>query len=204
MDSCRHLMLADESVAPVDIATDLAIPVVAEGGLAALTPSALAVATGYTRQAIHQWFGGQQLLRQAVAARFVARWRAWVDARTYPAVMAGLLPEDDQVRQWCRVWLALVEAGPRDAEIGGVVALAREGERSVIRTVLLRRAGSGAPPASDPGEVPALLVSGLQCLVEGLRTCLCSPEPSLSYEDAVAILDGAVGARPGDGGRHVA
>lgn len=183
MDAHRHLMLAPDSALREDIATDLGIPILAEGGVAALTPKAVGDRLGCSRQAVHQWFGSQQPLRHVVATRFAARWGRWIHVRVHTGGVAGLLPvgeESDRadVVGWCRAWLALAEHAPRDGSLADLVEGVRCQERQVVARQL----------ASDPQSDRVALVHGL---VEGLRVGLCAAEPTLAPGRAVRILEAA-------------
>lgn len=202
VDPCRHLMLEEHSPASVAMATDLAIPIVADGGITALTPKTIGDRAGCSRQAVHQWFPGQRLSR-VVAVRFLARWRQWVAVRVRCGGVAGLLPEDDEVAAWTRVWLALVELGVRDPEISPLVEETRRWEMDVIRAASTRRCpGTGLTRGGPSSEE----VLALHCLVEGLRLRLCRPGESAgaaTFDAARQILENAVGTSSGVG-RHVA
>lgn len=180
MDSHRHLMLAPDSALRADIATDLGMAVLAEGGVPALTPKAVGDRLGCSRQAVHQWFGSQESLLQVVATRFCVRWERWTRARVHCGGLAGLLPvgEDadrDDVVGWCRVWLALVDHAPRDVRIAGLVDEVRRRDRQEVAGLL----------GSDSDSDRAVLV---HALVEGLRLGLCAAEPTLAPDRAVRIL----------------
>lgn len=188
MDAHRHLMLTPDSNDRADIATDLGIAVVAERGVAGLTPGALGDRLGCSRQAVHQWFGGQEQLRHVVATRFCRRWERWVHARVRSGGMVGLLPVGEQadradVVSWCRAWLALVEHAPRDARCAELVEGVRWQERRAVAELL------GADAGSDG-------VAFLHSLVEGLRVGLSAAEPTLVPGRAVRILEAMTAAHP--------
>ncbi|QBR93370.1 TetR family transcriptional regulator [Nocardioides euryhalodurans] len=179
MDDLRHLMLVPDSMSREDIAANAAIPLVAAGGPAALTLRAVGEQSGYSPQAVHQWFGSRAALHRAVAGRFVARWTRWVDLRTGRQGIASLLPENDEVAGWARVWLALHHLARADDEVASYLAYTR----SVERDSLARLAG--------PGGSPEALVE-LHALVEGLRLQLCSEVSTDSYAEACRLLDRAL------------
>ena len=62
-------MSTPDSAALLNMATDLAIPVVLADGLEAVTPRAIGEAAGVSRQAVHQWFGSRAELQAVVAVR---------------------------------------------------------------------------------------------------------------------------------------
>lgn len=198
-------MLEEDSPASVAIATDLAIPVIAEHGMGAVTPKSIADRAGCSRQAVHQWFRGEPISR-VVAARFAARWRQWAAVRVRCEGVAGLLPENDDVATWTRVWLGLVELGGRDPEIASMVEAMRDCEVDLIRSALTWRGkGPGGPPALPPDHE----VLAVHCLMEGLRLRLLTPVEAspagraMTFDIAQRILDGAVGTSGGSG-RHLA
>ena len=178
MDSLRHLMTAPFSSATVDIIVDEGMPLVAEGGLSALSITAVAVRCRCTRQAVQQWCAGTPI-RTLFAERFVARWRRWSEIRSRAGTdLTGLLPEDDEVLTWTRVWLALMEYGRREDGVRQAVEAALGDE------VRLVRAGVG------PERTPAI-----HALVMGLRQARCLPGASLPPQFAVDVLRAAVDHR---------
>ena len=175
MDTCRHLMLAPHSAATIDILVDEGIPLVVAGGLAGLTLAGVAARCGCTRQAVQQWCSGRPL-RTLFAERFVGRWIRWCAIRTYGGRdPEGLLPEDDEVVGWTKVWLALVEVSPRDPALAALVTEALDRELELL----------GSAVADD--SAPAL-----QALVAGLRQARCLAPPALDAAEAGAILAAAV------------
>lgn len=188
MDSHRHLMLAPDSALREDIATDIGIAILAEGGVAALTPKAVGDRLGCSRQAVHQWFGSQEPLRHVVATRFSVRWGRWIHARVHSGGVAGLLPVVDEpvgvesdradVVCWCRAWLALAEHAPRDGRLADLVEGVKCQERQAVARQL----------AGEPGCDRVAMV---HALVEGLRVGLCAAEPTLAPGRAVRILQAA-------------
>ena len=183
MDPQTHLMLRPDSARREDLATDVGLGIVAEGGLAALTPKAVAVRSGCTRQAVHQWFGGHEELRRVVANVFGVRWRRWVEVRVHADGLIGLLPDSEQTVAWCRVWLAVVEHAPRDQRIAAVVDAVRYAEHEVIATDL------GCASDSDR-------VGLVHSVVDGLRLHLCAADPDLPGVRAERILAAATQIYP--------
>jgi len=187
MESYDHVILTPYSSARIDLATDMAIPIVAHGGLTSLTPAAVARAAGCTRQAVHHWFGDQQRLREAVAGRFTARWTRWAELRVHDGGPAALLPECDAVLTWTRVWLAPVEAAPRHAAIAELVAgcHVHEGaslQRGIEAVIRLRH-------DVDVTVLPAV-VTGVHAMVNGLRMQLVGAANELDarFGAAEAVL----------------
>jgi AcrR family transcriptional regulator len=182
-------MLTPDSAARIDMATDLAIPVIAERGLRAVTPREIAALAGCSRQAVHQWFGSQEDLRVAVAARFVARWTRWLDVREHVDGLAALLPDCAEVLAWTRAWLALVEAAHRDPQLGRLVDVGRTQERDLVQTALHRVTPRHL---DDDRLVPATTL--VHALVEGLRAQLSHGEPRTTWVEAATVLDQTVAA----------
>ena len=187
MDPCRHLMFAPASVAWIDIATDLGIPLIAKGGLGALTPAAIAKPAGCSRQAVHQQLGSAEAMRRAVAARFLARWSRWVDVRAYLEGITGLLPDTEEVTDWVRVWLACCAYTATDTEVARWVADVHASERAVVRSALTRFNSSDNGPAQIPDGVTATL----QATVTGLRVARC--HFGAPFEEVRSTLDATLG-----------
>ena len=91
----------------------------------------------------------------------------------------SLLPENEEVAGWARVWLALHHLARVDDEVASYVAYVR----SVERDALGRLAG--------PDASPDALVE-LHALVEGLRLQLCSVASADSYREACRLLERAL------------
>lgn len=168
-------MLAEHSVATVDILTDEGIPLVAEGGLAGLTAPQLARRCRNSRQAVQQWCHGRPL-RELFAERFLGRWIQWCRIRTYDGrELVGLLPESDETVQWTRVWLALLESAPHEPQIGTWVRAALDAERALI-------ARTAAPDRA----------TAVQALIAGLRQARCHFPAAMEADQSEAILAAAL------------
>jgi AcrR family transcriptional regulator len=187
VDPCRHLLFATDSVAWIDIATDLGIPLIAEGGFGAITPAAIAKLARCSRQAVHQQLGSAEILRRAVSARFLARWSRWVDVRVYLEGISGLLPDTEEVSSWTRVWLACCAHAVSDSEVATWVADVHATERAVVRSALTRRWASDLGSA----QVPEGVVATVQSTVTGLRVTRC--HLGASVEEACSTLDATLG-----------
>jgi AcrR family transcriptional regulator len=176
MDPFRHLMLTPDSARREDMATDLGIGLLATGGMAALTLRAIGERCGCSRQAVQQWFGGQEQLRHVVVTCFVRRWRRWVSVRVRFRGLAGLLPDSDDAVEWCRAWLAVVEHGSRDQRTAELVAMLADDERDIIAHAL------GAAASSDDVRL-------VHALVDGLRLGLTAPDGPAAVEGPAELLD---------------
>ena len=145
-------MFSRGSSVRAELATDLAIPILAEGGWSALTMRRVALAANVTPQAIAAWFPWVAAMRAAVAERYGNR---WLSDRRYLArirlsrvrragtaeedeapllleLAASLLPESWLEETYDGIWLTIVEAGRWDETIGEVVAAVHERERDVV------------------------------------------------------------------------
>lgn len=176
-------MFHDRSLNRGDIATDLAIPLLAEGGWPAMTLAAVAGRGNMKRQSVAQWFGNVEAMREVVAWQYTRRWVRLLSAQLTPLYRAResgdhptaatvarlLLPADDDGVVFARIWLAICEAGRSDPSIA---AAATHGENEQLAMV-----SNWLPAATDP-EIRALCA-----LVTGLRAQLCAAEP-ISRDDA--------------------
>lgn len=143
-------MFSRGSVARTEIATDLAIGIVAEGGWSALTLRNVALAANVTPQAIAAWFPSVSAMRVAVAARYGERWIRQLGyfARTryrpdpggnppeLSSVVDALLPQSWLEAVFDGVWLSVVEAGRWDQAIGRSVTDVQEREEDIVRQLV--------------------------------------------------------------------
>ena len=194
-------MFSLTSPAKAEMATDLAIPLVAEGGWSALTLRNVAAAANVTPQAIAAWFPPVTAMRVAIAERYGARWiqerravarrrmllsgRAGTrDVRAYARtaqVTLALLPETWLERVFDGVWLTVVEAGRWDDRIGSSVSAVEEAEHRLV-TDLLVEAGA-TDRARTEQEVDLVLA-----VVRGLRRALIAPGDGMSVDRAAEVL----------------
>jgi AcrR family transcriptional regulator len=145
------MMFSRGSLARAELATDLVIPLVAEGGWSALTLRNVAQAANVTPQAIAAWFPSVQAMRVAVAARYGDRWIRHVDyrarTRTRQArhdgelrgpseLAAALLPQSWLEEVFDGVWLSIMEAGRWDEAIGRTVVTVQEQEHELVCEVV--------------------------------------------------------------------
>ena len=140
-------MFSRGTAARAELATDLAIPLVAEGGWQAVTLRSVARAANVTPQAIAARFPSVAVMRVAIAERYGRRWmgerRAVAHRRMLEETFDG-------------VWLTVVEAGRWDEAIGASVAAVQEDERDLVAELL--------DDPEDEGDVDLVLT-----LVRGLR-----------------------------------
>jgi AcrR family transcriptional regulator len=195
-------MFSRASLAKADLATNLAIPIVAEGGWPALTLRNVAHAANVTPQAIAAWFPSVAVMRAAVASRYGDRWirergylartrtrtlsaRSGVEAPTLSALAVALLPQSWLEAVYDGIWITIVEAGRWDDAVGSVVAAVQERERDLVRE-LLERSEPHAPEDLEPRVELAL------ALVRGLRAGQVPPREGLAAD--VAGVLAALGA----------
>ena len=144
-------MFSRSSPAKAQMATDLAIPILADGGWSALTLRNVAAAANVTPQAIAAWFPSVAAMRAAVAAVYGDRWirergnlaRARTLSAssggaglTVPDVALALLPQSWLEEVFDGIWLTIVEAGRWDDAIGSSVTAIRSRERDLTRGLL--------------------------------------------------------------------
>jgi AcrR family transcriptional regulator len=177
-------MFAPASAAWVDIATDLGIPLIADGGFGAITPAAIARPARCSRQAVHQQLGSSEALRRSVCARFLSRWSRWSDVRAYQGGIAALLPDTEEVALWTRAWLACCAHGVSDTQVAAWVSDAHATERAVVRSALTRR---WAVHLGTRPQVPDDAVAMVQAAITGLRLECC--QFGASYEEVRRTLD---------------
>lgn len=190
-------MFTNASLAKADMATNLAIPLVAEAGWSALTLRNMATAANVTPQAIAAWFPSVTAMRAAIAERYGLRWIrergnvAWrrfargpVESVTPPHVALALLPETWLETVFDRVWLAVVEAGRWDERVASAVATTEEQERDLVLH-LMTSAGTRVRPVGevDPAEVDLALA-----LTRGVRIARTSVHDPLTAERAADAL----------------
>jgi AcrR family transcriptional regulator len=149
-------MFSQGTTARAELATNLAIPIVAEGGWGALTQRNLANAANVTPQAIAAWFPSVGAMRAAVAGRYGDRWireRGYLartraratssapDTPTVEDVVVALLPQAWHEEVFDGIWLTIVEAGRWDEAVGSAVAATHEREWDLVSDLLdpLRR-----------------------------------------------------------------
>jgi len=167
-----------------DIVTDYAIGMVAEQGRAALTVRGLAKRIRVAPPAIQQWVGPRARMLETIAATFGQGWMQWGWRRTIKDGPDALLPTTPEEVTWTRVWLALLELGRVEPEVGEVVAVFREQERALLAHVL--------PDIRDDADRLVLALA----LVDGLRVAVCQPPCSVDPERARDLLRRSLGCGP--------
>jgi AcrR family transcriptional regulator len=102
-------MLRPDSADYADILGDVAIGLIAEGGMPAITMRSLAEQFRVTPQRVHSAFGDRAHLERVLMIVFIRRWRAWIARREPRDGVFALLPSTTDEIVWSRVWLALCE-----------------------------------------------------------------------------------------------
>ena len=189
-------MFSGGSLAKADLATNLAIPLLAEGGWSALTLRNVARASNVTPQAIAAWFPSVDAMRAAVAGRYGQRWigergclaRRRVMERQIsdqsvglPQVALALLPQTWLEQVYDGVWLTVVEAARWDEALRSEVAAIEEAERDLVARLLHGLGGRDA----DRLERDVDLVLAI---VRGMRVAHTSPHDAMSPERAARVL----------------
>ena len=206
-------MFSGSSPAKSEMATDLAIPLLAEGGWPALTLRTVARAANVTPQAIAAWFPSVRAMRVAIAERYGNR---WIRERAYQAgrrllrvpcpddlsaaraqVVHALLPETWLEEVFDGVWLTVVEAGRWDEAVGSVVADVQTREQEVVADLLEDRLRD---QLVDAGGHDGLEfhhhVDIVLALTRGMRVARTSPHSPMSADRAAAAIDSVLsGAR---------
>lgn len=185
-DISREPMFAFRSLNRADMATDLAIPLMAAQGWSAVTLAGIAERGNMRRQSVAQWFGTVDALREQVAWRYARRWLRLLSEQLSPLhrvsdptpadVARLLLPEDDDGVVYARVWLAICEAGRSEIPIAAATTFVEREQAAMLERWV---------PAEG---LPTTRV--VSALVTGLRAQMCSIEPITLAEAqaSVAVL----------------
>ena len=205
MDSDTHYiprsgtMFSRSSPAKAQMATDLAIPILAAGGWRALTLRNVAAAANVTPQAIAAWFPSVAAMRAAVAAVYGDRWIRERDnlarARTFSRdrahtssdVAEALLPQSWIEDVYDGIWLTIVEAGRWDETVGAAVAAVQDRERDLVRRLL-------EPSWQDEVERLEREVDLVLAAVRGLRATYVPSRSGTTTARAGSVLAGLGGA----------
>lgn len=196
-------MFSRGTVARAELATDLAITIVADGGWPALTMRNVARAANLTPQAIAAWFPSVAVMRTAVAQRYGDRWirqRGYL-ARSHllHARLAGQIVEDEiqtvsdltvalLPKSWLEetydgIWLTIVEAGRWDESIGETVTDIQERERDLVCDLL-------DPTGRQDIEHLERDVDLVLALVRGLRATHVVAREGVTADRAAVALAG--------------
>jgi AcrR family transcriptional regulator len=201
-------MFSGSSPAKAEMATDLAIPLLAEGGWSAVTLRTVARAANVTPQAIAAWFPSVNAMRVAIAGRYGERWirerssvayrrlaglpRPDAGSAARSQVVHALLPETWLEEVFDGVWLTVVEAARWDETIGSAVGDVRARERDLVADLLDDRMRDLVVDADDPGKPGGWRsddhVDIVLAVIRGLRVARTSPHGGMSAERAADLL----------------
>lgn len=189
-------MFTGSSLAKADLATNLAIQLLADGGWSALTLRNLARAANVTPQAIAAWFPSVTVMRASIAGRYGERWLrernhqahhrirppfGSTEPVTLPQVALSLLPATWVEEVFAGVWLTILEAGRWDDAVGARLSVVREAERDMVLDLL-----TGVEcPSDGRREDHADLVLAL---TQGLSTARTRPDGAMSAERAEQVV----------------
>lgn len=186
-------MFSRTSPARADLATDLAIPLLAQGGWSALTLRNMAREGNVTPPAIAAWFSSVHEMRAAIARRYGERWlrergyvarrRLWwptLDGPTalpevglpdgvLPRAARALLPATWLENVFDGVWLTIVEAGRWDPDIAAPVAAVLDAERDLVAELLGGTRGLGQAPLEQDVDLVLATVRGMRASLAGQR-----------------------------------
>lgn len=178
-----------DSASEADLLTDAALAVLAHGGLAALSVSAMARWIGVTPPALtlrwrEEGVGARARILRLVVLTFGRRWHLWSRGPLMREEPSLSLPATAQEVAGVRGWLALREmarsefdAGNPDlaAAVARVCARDRDEVRAMVRS-------------SDDRPIDAEVAAAICAFADGLRTELVAPEPSLDVATAQRML----------------
>jgi AcrR family transcriptional regulator len=177
MDRCEPMFRLN-SPHKADMATDMAIPLLADGGWSAMTLRSLGRAAKVSGPAVAAWYGSVERLHEVIASRYGQRWlrlMSWQlreqqqDSLGAADLLAALLPTDDDGIAYTRVWLAIQEAGRTEPAVGAVVAHIEAGERDLVAGWLEQH------------------VDETMVVLRGLRAAICAPAQPLASDEARAL-----------------
>jgi AcrR family transcriptional regulator len=192
MNRCEPMFCLN-SPHKADMATDMAIPLLAEGGWSAMTLRSLGRAAKVSGPAVAAWYGSVERLHEVIAARYGHRWlrlMSWnlIGNRRSSLgaadILAALLPQDDDGIAYTRVWLAIQEAGRTEPSVGAAVAGIEAQERDLVAGWLGQHALD--QHASDHHALDQHL-DVTMVVLRGLRAAICAPGQPLSCEEARAL-----------------
>jgi AcrR family transcriptional regulator len=202
-------MFNARSLAKAEMATDLAIPLLADGGWPAVTLRTVAAAANVTPQAIAAWFPSVTAMRRAIAERYGNRWvderravasrrlirtarPAYVDSARSQVALA-LLPGTWLEEVFDGVWLTVAEAGRWDEVIGLVVASIQERERDVVAELLEEQLCDSPSFPDGMGEQRfEQHVDIVLALVRGLRVARTASHGRMEADRAAVVLEGGL------------
>jgi AcrR family transcriptional regulator len=132
--------------------TDMAIGLILENGLAAVTVRGVAKKIGIAAPTLLGWYGSAERIRLVVGQTYCGRWVQWVQRREFRDGLLALLPLTVEEVGWTRVWEAVLELARLDDDVAACVGDALAFERHLAE---------GLVADEDVDEVLAL-VAGLR------------------------------------------
>lgn len=158
-------MLRTDSPARRDMVTDMAIAMILENGLGAVTVRGVAAKIGIAAPTLLGWYGTAERVRFIVGQTYCARWVQWIQRRAFRDGPFALLPLTEDEVGWTRVWEAILELGRLDEDVALCIEDAVAFERHL----------AGQTVVADIDEVMAL-IDGLRQAVTRMRSPM-SPCP---------------------------
>ncbi|GAB3018353.1 hypothetical protein GCM10011376_00740 [Nocardioides flavus (ex Wang et al. 2016)] len=186
-------MFSRTSPAKSNLATDLAIPLLAQGGWPALTLRNMAREGNVTPQAIAAWFPSVRDMRVAIARTYGERWlrerghqarrrmrfphiyqpppppAVGVPDGLLPRAVFALLPATWLEEVFDGVWLSVVEASRWDEVISSSVGAVEDGERRLVSELLGGQPGLGRAPLEHDVDLVLATVRGLRAALVAQR-----------------------------------
>ena len=147
-------VLRMDSPARRDMVTDMAIGLILENGLAAVTVRGVAKKIGIAAPTLLGWYGSAERVRLVVGQTYCVRWVQWIQRRAFRDGPVALLPLTADEVGWARVWQAVLELARLDDDVAACVDGAVAFERHLVRTSggrRGRRRGDGARGRAPAG-----------------------------------------------------
>jgi AcrR family transcriptional regulator len=121
-----------DSPARRDMVTDMAIGLIIEGGLGAVTVRGVAKKIGIAAPTLLGWYDSADRVRFVVGQTYCVRWVQWVQRRTFEDGLLALLPNTEDEVAWTRVWQAVLELARLDDDVAACVDDAVAFERDLV------------------------------------------------------------------------
>ncbi len=141
-----------DSPARRDVVTDMAIGLILENGLAAVTVRGVAKRIGIAAPTLLGWYGSAERVRLVVGQTYCGRWVQWIQRREFRDGLLALLPLTAEEVGWTRVWEAVLELARLDGDVSECVGEAVAFERHLAAGVV----------AEDDVDEAVALVNGLR------------------------------------------
>ncbi len=145
-------VLRMDSPARRDMVTDMAIGLILENGLAAVTVRGVAKKIGIAAPTLLGWYGSAERVRLVVGQTYCVRWVQWIQRRAFRDGPVALLPLTADEVGWARVWQAVLELARLDDDVAACVDGAVAFERHLV----------GQAVADEDADEVMALVDGLR------------------------------------------